>query len=64
MDYFKKKLDKLKVKCPNEDCLEKLIPYNQVIAHRELCYIDKQPCIFGCKNDVLYKGKDQHLAHA
>ena len=58
LEEYKEKLDSLMIKCSTDGCQDKPIPYNEVIDHRKFCYINKQSCIFGCNNDVFYKGKE------
>ena len=64
LKFSKIEFDKMKIKCQTADCSEKLIPYNQIVQHREFCYLEKQNCIFGCGDGVLYKGREQHFNHA
>ena len=52
------------IKCKIASCKVKQVPFNEVLEHRKTCWIAEIPCIFGCGDGKLYKGKAEHLRHA
>ena len=56
--YFVEVLKGLEFICEKDNCDIKNIRYNDVISHRETCFIEEIPCLFDCQDGMTYKGKE------